>query len=207
MRRTNLDTLLRRVESRVQYKAEAPQRKYLDAAQSKWFYQDDSGAVQGPFSGAQMNAWSQALPDDLLVRLGPLGQKFTPLNELMGPTGSASDVFLADPRQDIISAIKALEEMQKEIEVANVEKDLVKRRVSSSWGDAHNENGGAVATDAGTANGGGSGAESTKQSSSPRYHKRTSTWIRMQDPNTQHEYFYDQATGCSQWEAPPDVDL
>ena len=66
------------------------------------------------------------------------------INELMGPTGSASDVFLADPRQDIISAIKALEEMQKEIEVANVEKDLVKRRVSSSWGDAHNENGGAV---------------------------------------------------------------
>ena len=205
MRKTNLDTLLRRVESRVQYKAEAPQRKYLDAAQSKWFYQDDSGTIQGPFSGAQMNCWKTALPDDLLVRLGPLGQKFTPLNELMGPNGSASDVFLADPRQDILRAIKALEEMQKEIEVSNVEKDLVRRRVSSSWGDMHDDKL-EVAEDAGSAVTGNDDG-SIKQNGGSHHHTRKSTWIRMHDPNTQHEYFYDQSTGQSQWEAPPHVNL
>eukprot|EP00940_MAST-03C_sp_MAST-3C-sp2_P001267 g1267.t1 len=75
-----------------------------------WYYRDQSGRQQGPYSSRKMSKWYREgyIADDLLLRLGRKGP-FLPMHEIFAGSGAANP-FLFTGKRDLVGAFERISE-------------------------------------------------------------------------------------------------
>jgi hypothetical protein len=164
---------------------------------ARWYYRDQAGKEQGPFDSDQMDRWSSGFPDDLWIRSGAAAAsgevaEWVPLCDV------SPNIFKSSMRQDVEYALDVLR---------GVHADL--------GGDGATATNGATSADAVGATAAVEGAGASKgqklghkiggsnMRAGRKHHSRNSTWIKQIDDNSGHEFFYDTASGKSEWQLPP----
>ena len=144
----------------------------------RYYYLDDEKNQQGPFSRYQMRAWTEknCFDANLQIKCGDNGV-FVRLGDLASLNKQSLDtMFATSARDDVIDAINALEELQHDM-MQNAKRQNETASGSTSTCKGYK----------------GKGKE---------HHKRSNTWKKEFDTTHNSAYYFDTATGKSQWDRP-----
>lgn len=162
----------------------------------KWYYRDQAGKEQGPFDSDQMDRWSSGFPDDLWIRSGAAASgkagEWVPLCD------TSPDIFKSSMRQDVEYALAVLRGVH-----ADLDGDGATATDDATAADAVEATAAVEGEGASKGQKLGNKIGGSNMRAGRKHHSRNSTWIKQIDDNSGHEFFYDTASGKSQWQLPP----